>query len=370
MLALLSPTQYHLARPVFEPLEYHLVVPAVLAGAAPGRVWVDDPANPQSGFLQAGHRCHLSGRPDNSLFNQDVRRIFLDEIYPQGQARGELEFALYYSSPGWETAVQFILDGKDPIFDQRHYYEFHGLNDPAWRERIPDGFFLQPVNAELLSQEGIAHLEDLRKETTSETPSLEFFLEKRFGFCLRSQNALAGWCLSEYNWAGRCEIGIETVEEYQRRGVAVITASALIEQALSCGYSRIGWDCWANNTASIRSALKIGFKKLHDYPVAFAWFDQTANLAVHGNLCFRRGQTVEALAWFERAFQAGQPPLWAYVVAAFACNCLGDSSAALDHLRAALDLGFKGLDWIRGSEYLQSLHATPEWQSMFGSDES
>ena len=366
MLFELDPTQFSRLRGLVQPLHHHLAVTAVLEDHASGRVWVDDPLAPQSALLQIQHRFYLAGRADNPGWISALRGLFMDELLPLGRQQGEVEFGLHYDGAEWEPAILAFLAEHEPIFSRRKYFEFQRLRDLAWRERIPEGMAIQPVDAQLLGGEALDHLDELRSETTSETPATAYFLENRFGFCLRNANAIAGWCLSEYNWAGRCEVGIETAAEYRRQGVGLLTASALVEHALEQGIAQIGWDCWANNLASARTALKVGFEEKADYAAAFAWFDLPSNLAVHGSVSFEAGRLVEAREWFERAFQSGQPPLWAQVVAAFTCCRLGERAAALAHLRSALDGGFTGLDWIRTSEHLQDLHATREWQDWLG----
>ncbi len=86
------------------------------------------------------------------------------------------------------------------------------------------------------------------------------------------ENDLVGWCLSEYNYANRCEIGIATMEAYQRSGFATLMTNSFVEYALSVGVTRIGWHCFADNLGSVATALKAGFVKVSDYAAYIAWF--------------------------------------------------------------------------------------------------
>jgi RimJ/RimL family protein N-acetyltransferase len=110
----------------------------------------------------------------------------------------------------------------------------------------------------------------LRSEMCSERASVEDFVAKNFGICLVYADEIVSWCLSEYNLGPRCEVGIETVAAYRRRGLGTLVARALVEHALAHGYSQIGWDCWADNRPSAATAQKAGFRKVSDYPVYFA----------------------------------------------------------------------------------------------------
>lgn len=365
MLNQLDPSQTGRASALFTPLAHHLSAVALLNGDAPGTVWVDDPNRPRSALARIGHRFFLAGDDSNEGFNRAVRRFFLDEIYPAARAEGQEEFALYYPAAAWEGAIPCILEGKYPNRDMRHYYELKLAGISGWQERAPQGFRIQRIDPALLD-ENLENSAAVRRETISECPSLEYFLAHRFGFCLRSDRVIASWCMSEYNSSGRCEIGIETVEAFQRRGYGVLTAGALIDYAYTQEIERVGWHCWAYNLPSVRTALRLGFAKVCDYPIYFAWFDECANLAVQANIAFNQDRAAEAIRWFEMATQAGQPPLWSWVVAAFAYNRQGEKARALACLRQALDGGFDGLEWIRGSEHLQDLHDTPEWRAWLG----
>ena len=130
------------------------------------------------------------------------------------------------------------------------------------------------VDADLLAQDSLESITALREETTSERPSMEDFLAKSFGVCALHENALAGWCLSEYNTEGRCEIGIETVSPFRKRGLATALTLALLEHAFAKGYTEVGWHCFKRNAASGNTARKAGFDKVRDYPAFIVWYDE------------------------------------------------------------------------------------------------
>jgi RimJ/RimL family protein N-acetyltransferase len=101
----------------------------------------------------------------------------------------------------------------------------------------------------------------------SERASVADFLARSFGVCLvdESERALAAWCLSEYNCGARCEVGIEVVEAYQRRGLGTGLARALCAEAAARGVERVGWHCIAANTASGATARAAGLALVARY---------------------------------------------------------------------------------------------------------
>jgi RimJ/RimL family protein N-acetyltransferase len=369
MIHQLEPTEYERAWPLFQTIDYHLATQALLAGILPGAVYVDDPTAPRAAMAQVGYRFFLAGFEGNGRFNEGLRRLFFETIYPQAQAAGRVEFVLYYEPGRWGHEIARILEGKFPMRDARQYYVFRELRHD-WRARVPSGFAVRPVDRALLEGERLGNLEALVEEVLSEGASVEHYLAHRFGFCVASRDEIAGWCLSENNWQDRCEVGIETAERYRRRGIATITASALLEHALAQGVTTVGWHCYASNEGSIATARTVGFEKALEYPVYFAWFDEVANLAVNGNMRFWEGQNREALAWYERAFQAGEAPVWASVNAASAHSLLGEREAAFRCLRQAIERGFDDVERLKNSEHLKALHGTAEWQALIGGMEA
>jgi RimJ/RimL family protein N-acetyltransferase len=356
--------QFDAVSPLYRELDFHLAIEAVLQGVVPGQIYVDDPSSPRSALLWVGSRFYLAGLPQNEAFNQGLRRLFDEEIYPQARAGDELMFVLYYSLD-WDASIFDLLSDKHPMRDRRQYYVCSAV-EVDWRAVMEPGFALRSIDRELLESDPLGHIDELREEVRSESPSIEHYLGRRFGFCLLEGDTITGWCLSEYNTADRCEVGVETVDAYRRRGVATVTAAALVEHGIGQGMEEIGWHCWASNVASAATAQKVGFEKVKDYPALFAWFDPVANLAVNGNMAFQDGRYGAAINWYERAFQAGEAPGWAYWNAASAGAMEGRAERALGYLRQALEKGVGDLESVRSSKYLRSLHDTPGWNALIG----
>ena len=354
---------YEKVRPVFKTLDHNLAVNSIIAGLTRARIYVDDPLNPRAAITWIKHRVYLAGSTHNDGFNRAVDELFTAQIYPQNVAAGRSEFALYYAPDDWEEKIDVILRDKAPIKDQRQYFVFKQLKHD-WRSLIPEGFTMQPVDDKLLAKTGLKNLDQLAAEMQSERHSVDDFLSKSFGFCLVHGDEIVAWCLSEYNSEHRCQVGIETLEGYRKRGLATLTASALVEHALSNGITTVGWHCWSSNHASAATAKKVGFEKARDYPVYYALFDQVANLGLNGNVHFKQKRYREALRWYEKAFQRGKAPEWIYWNAACASALIGERDPALNYLNQLIDHGFTDLELVKDSPHLESLHGTQGWKEL------
>lgn len=358
---------YERALPLLADLEIYLTARAVVACGAPGAVYVDDPTRPRRGLICAGHRFHLAGDARDPGFVEALRTLFREKIYPKGQAAGKWGVTLYHGHPSWLPALEQVLAGRPPLAEARHYYAFDAATGHLprdWRDQIPAGFHLRPVDRALLAEDHLDNLDHLREEMASECPSAEFFLDHRFGLCLVHEDTVAAWCLSEYNCGHRCEVGIETTEPYRRRGLGRLTTWALIAEALARGIRHVGWHTSADNVASAATALSAGLQKRAEYTAHYLYFDPALHLAVRGNVSLRRERHAEALAWYRRAFEAGGAPAWAYANAAAARAELDDHEGAMDDLHRALDAGFADAEYLQTSPRFERLRRAAAWSGL------
>jgi len=360
----LAPNAYPQVVPLFAGMDCHLAVAAILAGDAAGQVYVDDPASPRAALVRCGQRFYLAGHASAAV-SAALRLFFAEQVYPQGLAAGAWGFTLDYTPGDWERVlVEDVLAGKHPMLDRHHYYALHLDARQRQAPPLPDGLTPRLVDRALLGETHLRHLDELREEMCSERPSVEDFLAHSFGVCLVRGDELVGWCLSEYNTGDRCEVGIATREGYRRRGLGAWMACALAEQARARGIRHVGWHCYANNAASIATARKAGFALEHEYPILFAWFDETTNLAVNGNVRLQRGEYTDALEWFERALAAGAQGGWVYWGAACSAAEAGQTETALRYLEQAIDQGGVTLGQLQAEKHLRSLHTTPAWRAL------
>ncbi len=268
---LLHPSEYGQVEPLFRPLDYHLVIGCILAGTAPARVWVDDPASPRAAVAWIEHKVFLVGPPQDEVLGEALHELLAGTILPRARESGRTVLSLRYDPEAWQEPLVRIARAWSPAPQPRRYYVFDKLR-PGGEALLPECFALRPINAALMEERHLANLDLLKDEMRSERPSVDEFLQSSFGVCAVCGDAIAGWCTSEYNCGNRCEVGIGTLEPYRRRGLATAMGSALVGEALSRGITGIGWHCIAANVASSATALKLGFSRPRDYSTVLIWF--------------------------------------------------------------------------------------------------
>jgi GNAT superfamily N-acetyltransferase len=260
-----SPIENQLARPLFRELERsHALVQALFEGCATASLFVDDVAAPQAGMIVCNSRILCAGNAAQVDFLNEVTRTFADELIPAHIARGNDAYLVYSSNEAWNTALQDLFPAHNLYHGTRQYYEISDFA-PKHDLNLPDGFCMPLITPEFLSSD-IAGLDAVRAEMCSERASVEDFLARSFGLCPVHSNEVAGWCMSEYNVGARCEIGIATAPNHQRKGIATLATWFFLAEAHRRGYTRVGWDCWTRNVPSTATALKAGFTLIEEYP--------------------------------------------------------------------------------------------------------
>lgn len=267
MSFLLEPSNYASVHSLFEEMTYHLAVQTVLAGILPGRIYTDDTASPQTAILIPSnqHRIYVGGEPEPRLFADVIHLLFKES--------GEESYGcvVYYTSHIWEPAIEQVLQEQETDSDWRQLYRLREPFSPIVSP-LPEHITIGRIDETLLEDSSLVNRQLLLEEIHSESPSLGHFFRQNFGFSAQDGQQLVAWCLAEFHYQGRYELGIETIEAYERKGIATHLASAVIKHAFAQGATEIGWHCWASNTPSVATALKLGFEKVLDYPAYYGQY--------------------------------------------------------------------------------------------------
>lgn len=269
MPCLLEPDNYASVHSLFEEMACHLAVQTVLAGILPGRIYVDDPANPGAAILIPSnrHRVYVSGEPAQSMFGDVIHQLFKESLAE------DYTFLVYYASNACKPALEQALEKQETFPGWRQFYRLREPSAPL-AGPFPANIAIGRIDETIGGDSPLENRQLLFEEIHAESPSLEHFFRQNFGFWARDGYKLVAWCLAEYHYQSRYELGIETIEAYRRQGIAAHLASAVIGHAWALGATEIGWHCWSTNTPSRATALRLGFAKVLDYPVYFCRYRQ------------------------------------------------------------------------------------------------
>lgn len=270
-LVQLEASEIAAARGLFAGAHIELVVDGVIAGNSPGTVWVDNHLEPRTALIWDGRHCfYLGGSADEAVVGA-LNDLFTTTILPDARSRGLGIFKTTCAGEDWKEAGREVFAPLALDYYPRVFYSGAPV-DSAWREWVPEGFDLRPIDRDLLAQRHLGNMAGLVEEIEECWPTVERFLEHGFGTCVLRGDDIVSRCTAEYLSQGKCGIGILTEEAYQGKGLATLAALAFIERSCALGLVP-HWDAWLNNHPSVAAAEKVHFKKLEDYSVFFGFYN-------------------------------------------------------------------------------------------------
>lgn len=266
MIYELKTNAFDKVRPLFAGLD-RVAVHAIIEGNCPSRIFVNDTARPTVAFTWNAFRYgYLAGESSNDAFNASLRQLLSETLFPEARDSHDPSLVIYPYPESWREKIA-ALAGEQPLFELARgtfafapaRFQYHN-----WEDQIPPGFRMQRIDESLLAQSGpeIVAAHGILWRSPGD------FVEKGLGYCLLHDDEIVSTCFSAFVAGERREISIDTRPDYRRRGLATLTAAALISHCLENGWEP-GWECWTDNTPSVRLAEKLGFERGTDYGVYF-----------------------------------------------------------------------------------------------------
>lgn len=77
MIYKLIPDKYEKVRPLFEELEWNLIVTAVFEETCPGDIYVDDSVNFKTALIVSPEEYYLAGYVHDDEFNRKLEQLFV-----------------------------------------------------------------------------------------------------------------------------------------------------------------------------------------------------------------------------------------------------------------------------------------------------
>lgn len=234
-----------------------LVVRSAVAGNSAARLWVVDQQGGQPVILlwdQGNNVLYLAGELIDEAAQRELSDLIQNAIRAQAIAGGLAYFKARALTPSIEAALDELFQG---IALRELPSLFYGLDRAGVAPQV-DRVRLQPIDRALLASAGLANVEHVRAEIRWMWPSEERFYAYGFGWAALADQQIVCWCTAEYVSATSCGIGITTVPESERRGIATATAGQFVTEAFRRGL-RPYWECRSDNLGSIRVAEKLGF---------------------------------------------------------------------------------------------------------------
>gem|GEM_PF-531225 len=248
----------------------------VVVGNNAGRVWVDSLENPVSAIVWSdGLQCfQFMGCEANQVFYQELKMFIEDEIINFLKEKKLNFFEFSADTEEWYPMINDTLSDRDIMESWQYVYQHidnSQVNDkvvmpkPYSLHQIDESFILSIKNYKIISNPEflIHYIEQF-------WGSLNNFLRLGYGYVVINEGEIVSFAITSFLYNKTFSIGVETLEQHRRKGLAGTLVNNLMRNLYSKGYT-IWWDCMDSNIASQNTAEKNGLVLMHKYKVC--WFN-------------------------------------------------------------------------------------------------
>lgn len=241
--------RFEVARPLLsDPPADWAYIAAGLTGITPARVFVDDPDRPTAALMCRTYEYFVGGAfgtaLDELLREAPVEPSVWDEFYGFVAVNPEWNDHLRALQPGLE-----VVGRRSFRFDPARIETVRGAAD-----RVPDGLRLAPLTAELAER------------TYGEMAGMvgwfwggyDRYAGHGFGAVVLDGDKPVSVTYAGAVGGGEANLGVMTLPDYRRRGLATLTSQAAIEMAHMRDLVAT-WDCDLLNIPSGLLAESLGF---------------------------------------------------------------------------------------------------------------
>ncbi len=270
MIYELDKADYYRAENLFTKLKTNTAIESIFNHKNEARLFVDNPSKPKSIFiLNSWAYYYLAGESENEKFNSSLVKFLENDFFPEClKTNSNTVFAFYPDSNQWCKKSEEIFSHLNIEKSGKTYFNYDEKRfNKNWRENIPEGFSVKRISSEIINS--IENNEEFVNYIKFAWTTTDQYFDKGLGYCAIDANDFATICISVFASENEREVGIKTFPDFQRKGLAYVTACAYIEECLKNNFVPV-WSCFSENKVSIRLAEKLGYKIEASHPIYFA----------------------------------------------------------------------------------------------------
>ncbi len=265
MLPLDSSGYYKAKKPLEEVRINHLFARSVVEKHVPGSIYVDNAKQPETFYIIHPYgQSLLFGNPDNDAYNFELRDYLLNKY----KLRNTYEWMQAFPETWNEKITELLGDDLIRFADEKNN---NGNRKIEENTRVnfrfnPDKYMAFKRTYLTGTYEIIRTDREMYEKIDGKVVPKYFwrdadhFHNSGIGFSLIYNKEIASTAFSSFFHDDQLEIGIETSKDYQGKGLAAYSCSALIDYCLKNNYIPV-WSCNLENTGSYKLAQKLGFEQ-------------------------------------------------------------------------------------------------------------
>ncbi len=206
---------------------------------------------------------YIAGEPNTPELATEMSRLIMGEVRTLALATGLENFAACPILPWEEGMLPTLFPGVELTQVDKLFFGFKAEQpSPVAAPDIP-GLEFAVIDKAWLARTDLVNLERVNAEIDWMWSAHSKNRMQEFGIAALVGQEVICWCTVEYQSEEKCGIGIETMAEYQNRGVASATTARFVKRCLERGI-KPHWECGRDNGASVRVVEKVGFQQLEE----------------------------------------------------------------------------------------------------------
>lgn len=247
----------------------------VVAGNNAGRVWTDSLDNPVSALVwsEGLEAFQFMGSALNEEFNHNIKSLIEGIILPFLAAKNMDCFEFSFDEEAWVPLITKALSDKDIKADWQRVYKSKVGSQIDGVIELPNSYSLYRIDSGFVSSlensKIVRNQEFLIDYIVQFWGTVDNFLSSGHGYVAVSEDEIVSFSLTSFLFDKTFSIGVETLEQHRRKGIAGKLTSILLKDLNEKGYN-IWWDCMDSNIASQKTAECSGLVLDHKYKVY--WF--------------------------------------------------------------------------------------------------
>lgn len=240
---------------------------AIVEGINPGRIFVDNRLQPETGLIWLGNNDGFLfiGKEDNESFNTSIN-YFIDSFITEEAKKVHLDcFEAIGNHNKWNKTIEEVFEHRGlGTWNQRIYLlkaeRYRSNCEPVLKE----DYEVVKIDETLFDNNGAINLDFLHAKILEFWFTPERFLEEGCGYCVVYKREVVSICFSGFVVGNVHGISIETVEAHQGKNLAQKIAHQFVKDCLKNNQVPY-WDCMESNKPSIAIAENLGFEKMSTY---------------------------------------------------------------------------------------------------------
>lgn len=242
---------------------------AIVDNINPGRIFVDDVNEPESGVIWLGNNDGFIffGNEKNERFNNELNDFIDNVIKPEAKKVHLKWFEGIGNHEKWNKVIEKAFEHRRPgRWNQKVYSIQQDDYKGSYEPEIEREYKLVKMCDSLLENEKntIKNIQFLQSKISDFWISSEDFLSDGMGYCILYKDEIVSVCFSAFVAGNVHCIDIETLEAHQGKRLAQKMAYCFVEACLKNNIIPY-WDCMEMNKPSVAVAEKIGLQNVFNY---------------------------------------------------------------------------------------------------------